>query len=70
MSEREILDDFPELTSEAIRAYLSFAVDGERRQMSIPALYSSLIRISLFVLHERSAISPESAAHAFVMRLR
>lgn len=37
MSEGEILDDFPELTSEDIRACLGFAAAGERRLMSIPA---------------------------------
>lgn len=37
MSEDEILEDFPELTREDIRACLAFAADGERRLMSIPA---------------------------------
>ena len=37
MSEDEILDDFPELTREDIRACLAFAADGERRLMSMPA---------------------------------
>jgi len=31
MSEIEILEDFPELTSEDIRACLAFAADRERR---------------------------------------
>lgn len=31
MSEMEILEDFPELTSEDIRACLAFAADRERR---------------------------------------
>ena len=31
MSEAEIIDDFPELTKEDIRACLSFAADRERR---------------------------------------
>lgn len=31
MSEAEILEDFPELTSEDIRACLAFAADRERR---------------------------------------
>lgn len=33
MSEQDILDDFPELTSEDIRACLAFAADRERRLM-------------------------------------
>jgi uncharacterized protein (DUF433 family) len=37
MSEGEILHDFPELTSEDIRACLTFAAAGERRLLSIPA---------------------------------
>lgn len=37
MSEAEILGDFPDLTSEDIRACLAFAADRERRLMSIPA---------------------------------
>ncbi len=31
MSEEEIIDDFPELTKEDIRASLSFAADRERK---------------------------------------
>lgn len=31
MSEEEILDDFPDLTSEDIKAALAFAADRERR---------------------------------------
>jgi len=31
MSEQEILDDFPDLTSEDIRACLAFAADRERK---------------------------------------
>jgi uncharacterized protein (DUF433 family) len=31
MSEREILEDFPDLMSEDIRACLAFAADRERR---------------------------------------
>jgi uncharacterized protein (DUF433 family) len=38
MSEQEILDDFPELTREDIRACLAFAADRERKLMSVPAL--------------------------------
>ena len=36
MSEREILEDFPDLTREDIRACLAFAADRERRLVSIP----------------------------------
>ena len=38
MSEQEILDDFPSLTLEDIRACLAFAADRERRLMSVEAL--------------------------------
>jgi uncharacterized protein (DUF433 family) len=34
MTEEEILSDFPELTSEDIRACLAYAADRERRLMS------------------------------------
>ncbi len=34
MSEKEILDDFPELEKEDIRACLAFAADRERRLVS------------------------------------
>lgn len=37
MSEHEIMADFPDLTSQDIRACLSFAADRERRLLSIPA---------------------------------
>jgi uncharacterized protein (DUF433 family) len=37
MSETEILADFPDLTSDDIRACLTFAADRERRLMSVPA---------------------------------
>ena len=37
MSEPQILADFPQLTSEDIRACLAFAAERERRVMSIPA---------------------------------
>ncbi len=37
MSIREILDDFPYLAEEDIRACLAFAADRERRLMSLPA---------------------------------
>lgn len=37
MTEAQILNDFPDLTAEDIRACLAFAADRERRLMSIPA---------------------------------
>ena len=37
MSENEILSDFPQLTSEDIRACLAFAAERERRVVSVPA---------------------------------
>lgn len=37
MTEKEILEDFPDLTAEDIRACLAFAADRERRLMSRPA---------------------------------
>lgn len=37
MSEAEILEDFPDLTSENIRAALAFAADRERKLFSIAA---------------------------------
>ena len=37
MSESDILADFPDLTSEDIRACLAFAAERERRLFSIPA---------------------------------
>jgi uncharacterized protein (DUF433 family) len=37
MSEDEIVDDFPELTREDIKAALAFAADRERRLMTISA---------------------------------
>ncbi len=36
MTEQEILKDFPDLTSEDIRACLSFAADRERKLTTIP----------------------------------
>jgi uncharacterized protein (DUF433 family) len=36
MSEDEILDDFPDLTREDIRACLAFAADRERRLAGLP----------------------------------
>ena len=37
MTESEILEDFPDLTREDIRACLAFAADRERRLRVIPA---------------------------------
>ena len=37
MSEAEILKDFPDLTSEDIRACLAFAADRERKLVSAPS---------------------------------
>jgi uncharacterized protein (DUF433 family) len=37
MTEAQILDDFPDLTVDDIRACLAFAADRERRLLSIPA---------------------------------
>jgi uncharacterized protein (DUF433 family) len=37
MTEAEILDDFPDLAEEDIRAALSFAADRERRLFSVPS---------------------------------
>jgi uncharacterized protein (DUF433 family) len=37
MTEAEIVADFPDLTSEDIRACLAFAADRERRLSSMPA---------------------------------
>jgi len=36
MSEDEILQDFPDLTREDIRACLAFAADRERKLVSVP----------------------------------
>lgn len=38
MSQEEVLDDFPELTAEDIRACLSFAADRERKLISSSGL--------------------------------
>lgn len=40
MSEAEILDDFPDLTSEDIKACLAFAADRERKLITILAAWS------------------------------
>jgi len=37
MSETQILADFPDLTTEDIRACLAFAADRERKMVSVPA---------------------------------
>ncbi|MBI2801221.1 MAG: DUF433 domain-containing protein [Gammaproteobacteria bacterium] len=37
MTEMQILADFPDLTSEDIRACLAFAADRERKMVSVPA---------------------------------
>jgi len=37
MSEAEILQDFPDLTAQDIKACLAFAADRERRLLTIPA---------------------------------
>lgn len=37
MTEQQIVDDFPDLTVEDIRACLAFAADRERRLLSLPA---------------------------------
>jgi uncharacterized protein (DUF433 family) len=38
MSEAEILEDFPDLEPEDIRASLAFAADFDRRLMALPSL--------------------------------
>jgi uncharacterized protein (DUF433 family) len=37
MTEPEILHDFPDLTSDDLRASLAFAADRERRLLALPA---------------------------------
>ena len=37
MTEEEILDDFPDLTLEDIKACLAFAADRERKLITVPA---------------------------------
>ncbi|HEY0547172.1 MAG TPA: DUF433 domain-containing protein [Pyrinomonadaceae bacterium] len=37
MTEEEILDDFPELTREDLKACIAFAADRERRLATVPA---------------------------------
>lgn len=36
MTESEILEDFPDLTSEDLKACIAFAADRERRLMDVP----------------------------------
>lgn len=38
MSEAEILEDFPDLSVEDLRASLAFAADFERKLMAVPSL--------------------------------
>lgn len=38
MTEEEILDDFPDLTREDIKACLAFAADRERKLITVPAV--------------------------------
>jgi uncharacterized protein (DUF433 family) len=37
MSQAEILDDFPELTPEDLKACIAFAADRERKLVTVPA---------------------------------
>ncbi len=37
MTEAEILDDFPDLTREDLKACIAFAADRERKLMTVPA---------------------------------
>ena len=36
MTEEEIVDDFPDLTREDLKACIAFAADRERRLMTVP----------------------------------
>jgi len=36
MTEHEILEDFPDLTKEDLKACIAFAADRERRLMEVP----------------------------------
>ncbi len=36
MTEEELLDDFPDLTKEDLKACIAFAADRERRLMDVP----------------------------------
>ena len=44
MSEAEILVDFPQLTSDDVRACLAYAAERERRTLTTPAESSALLR--------------------------
>jgi uncharacterized protein (DUF433 family) len=37
MTEDEILDDFPDLTREDLKACIAFAADRERKLVTVPA---------------------------------
>lgn len=37
MTERQILEDFPDLTREDLKACIAFAADRERRLITVPA---------------------------------
>ena len=37
MTEEEILEDFPDLTREDLKACIAFAADRERKLMTVPA---------------------------------
>jgi uncharacterized protein (DUF433 family) len=37
MTDEEILDDFPDLTREDLKAYIAFAADRERKLVTVPA---------------------------------
>ncbi|HEU0251595.1 MAG TPA: DUF433 domain-containing protein, partial [Pyrinomonadaceae bacterium] len=37
MSEAQILEDFPDLTREDLKACIAFAADRERRSLTVPA---------------------------------
>ena len=41
MSHQEIIEDFPELTEEDIRACLAYAADRERRAMTVVASHET-----------------------------
>lgn len=41
MTEEEILEDFPDLTREDLKACIAFAADRERRLMMVPAAAES-----------------------------
>jgi uncharacterized protein (DUF433 family) len=51
MSEAEVLDDFPDLTQEELKACIAYAADRERRLMTAPISACPNLPIS-FNLHE------------------